>query len=76
MENHINFMDHVTDQKTNLVEYFHPDLLSTQANASDNPSWEESMNGPDKASHWKASKTEIETLDKKSIGKLLKGNIG
>ena len=35
-----NLMEHFTDQKTRTVEDWHPAYLSTQANASDNPTWQ------------------------------------
>jgi hypothetical protein len=37
----------------------------TFANADDNPTWEQAMNGPDKAGHWKACEIELKTLTKK-----------
>jgi Reverse transcriptase (RNA-dependent DNA polymerase) len=37
--------------------------LSARANAEDNPTWEEAMNGPDKAGYWKAMDKEVTTLE-------------
>ena len=47
-----------------LYEEWEPTILSTMANAQDNPSWEEAMNGPDKKRYWEACKKEIKTLIK------------
>ena len=40
-------------------------MLATQANAADNPTWDEAMNGPDKAGYWQAAEKEVETLRRK-----------
>ena len=65
LSNPLHFMNCCTDQRHNTIEDWHPALLATQANTEDNPSWDEAMNGPDKAGHWKAAETEIETLERK-----------
>ena len=51
-----------TDVDTNEVEWMHPMMLAAQANAGDTPTWEQAMNGPDKAGYWDACAKEIETL--------------
>ena len=71
LANLLNYMDHVTDQKTNTIEDWHPALLSSQANAADNPTWEEAMNGPDKVGYWKAAETEIKTLEDKECWEIV-----
>ena len=65
LSNPLHFMNHCTDQRHNTIEDWHPALLATQANAANNPSLDEAMNGPDKAGHWKATETEIETSERK-----------
>ena len=45
----------------------HPFALATKADAADNPTWEQAMNGPDSAGYWEACKKELHTLaDKKN----------
>ncbi|MHA7927723.1 MAG: hypothetical protein ACX936_21195, partial [Marinobacter sp.] len=48
-------------------EWLHPLLLSTKANAEDNPSWDEAMNGPLADGYMKAAETEIETLEQMDV---------
>ena len=48
----INFMEHCTDQRYRTIEEWHPAYLSSQANAADNPTWEQAMNGPNKEGYW------------------------
>jgi Reverse transcriptase (RNA-dependent DNA polymerase) len=63
----INFLgtvDCYTDYEGGItVEWQHPMELSARANAKDNPTWEEAMNGPDKAGYWKAMGKEVTTLE-------------
>ena len=58
-------MNQITDQREGTIEDWHPAFLSSQANAADNPTWEEVMNGPDKEGYWEAAEVEIQTLNKK-----------
>jgi hypothetical protein len=51
-----------TDLDNKTVEWLHPLYLSAKANSADNPTWNEAMNGPDKAGYWEACKKEISTL--------------
>ena len=44
-------MDQHHDKEHNTQEEWHPLCLHTLVNASDMPSWEEAMNGPDKAGY-------------------------
>ena len=44
----LHYMNQMTDQREGTIEDWHPAFLSSQANAADNPTWEEVMNGPDK----------------------------
>jgi len=55
----VNYSTNVDDQ---TIEELHPLALATQANAADNPSWEQAVNGPDSAGYWKAMEKEIGTL--------------
>jgi hypothetical protein len=56
----LHAMMHLLEQQTNLdehtVEWMHPMILSTKANAEDNPTWDQAMNGPDKHGYWEAIK--------------------
>ena len=50
-----------------MVEEMHPFALATKADAADNPTWEQAMNGPDLAGYWEACRKELHTLaDKKN----------
>ena len=40
----------------------HPMSLAAKANAEDNPTWEEAMNGPNREGHWEACRKELGTL--------------
>ena len=60
------WMERHTDVDHDTVEEWHPLALAAQANGTDNPTWEEAMNGPDKAGYWKACEDEIETLENKA----------
>ena len=51
-----------TDPDNGTIEEWHPMALSSLANASDNPNWDEAMSGPDKAGYWEACKRELQTL--------------
>ena len=56
-----------TDPYDGMVEEMHPFALATKADAADNPTWEQAMNGPDSAGYWEACKKELHTLaDKKN----------
>jgi Reverse transcriptase (RNA-dependent DNA polymerase) len=37
--------------------------LAAKANAEDNPTWEQAMNGPEWAGYWKAMEVELHTLE-------------
>jgi predicted short-subunit dehydrogenase-like oxidoreductase (DUF2520 family) len=54
-----------TDKHYNTIEWMHPLALATLENAKDNPTWEQAMNGPDKAGYWKACEIELNTLTQK-----------
>jgi hypothetical protein len=54
-----------TDLDNKTVEWLHPLYLSAKANSADNPTWNEAMNGPDKAGYWEACRKEIATLVEK-----------
>ena len=40
-----NMMEYFTDRKTQTMEGWHPTYLLTQANGSDNPTWQQAMKG-------------------------------
>jgi len=44
------------------VEWLHPLAFAARANAEDNPTWNEAMNGPHKEGYWDAMCREIDTL--------------
>ena len=44
----ICLMEHNTDPINQTIEEWHPMLLSTIANANDNPTYHQAMNGPDR----------------------------
>ena len=50
------------DHCNNTIEEWHLMALATLANASDNPTWDKAMNGPDKAGYWEAATKEFNTL--------------
>jgi hypothetical protein len=52
-----------TDPDGNTVEYMPPTILATQANAEDNPTFEQAMSGPERAGYWKACEVELNTLE-------------
>jgi Reverse transcriptase (RNA-dependent DNA polymerase) len=56
-------VDCFEDYEEGTVEYQHP--LQMKANAEDNPTWDQAMNGPDQAGYWKAMETELATLEEK-----------
>ena len=58
----MNLLAQNTDMDYNTLEEMHPMLLSANANAQDNPTWEQAMNGPFKDDYWKAAELEYETL--------------
>ena len=59
------WLDRHTDPDTRWIEEMHPMALATKADAADNPSWEQAMNGPDKDGYWEACKKEYNTLHEK-----------
>ena len=70
-------MENILLQHTNpydgTVEEMHPFALATKADAADNPTWEQAMNGPDSAGYWEACKKELHTLaDKKNAWDVVK----
>lgn len=58
----LNLIDQNTDPDSNTVEWMHPMILAAKANAADNPTWDQAMNGPDQAGYWEACKKELQTL--------------
>lgn len=60
-------MELTTDFDLNTIEDFHPLALAAKANAEDNPTWEEAMNGPFKEGFREATDLEIETLKNKEV---------
>jgi hypothetical protein len=56
-----------TDQEYNTVEWMNPALFSVKANAEDNPTWEEAMNGENAEGYWQACQKEYETLIKMDV---------
>ena len=59
---YISNMQQHTDLDKNTVEWLHPTLFMIQANAQDNPTWDEAMNGPNQEGYWEACLEEISTL--------------
>jgi hypothetical protein len=49
-----------------FLDEWHPSLLATKANAEDNPTWDEAMNGPFSQGFREACKREFDTLEKKN----------
>ena len=58
----MTWMDQHMDPNDGTIEEWHPMALASLANASDNPTWDQAMNGPDKAGYWDACKKELQTL--------------
>ena len=58
-------MHQTMDYEVHTFEEWNPMILSTVANAQDNPSWNQAMNGPNKKGFWKACESEIQTLQRK-----------
>ena len=54
--------EHDTDLENDTVEAMHPLFLTAKANAADNPTWNEAMNGPNHDGCWEAMEKEIQTL--------------
>ena len=52
------WMEHHTDTDHDTMEEWHPFALAAQGNGTNNPTWEEAMNGPNKAGYWKACEDE------------------
>ena len=59
---YITNMQQHTDLDRNTVEWLHPMMFMIQANAQDNPTWDEAMNGPNQEGYWEACLKEISTL--------------
>jgi len=55
-------MQQHTDLDQNTVEWLHPMMFMIQANAQDNPTWDEAMNGPNQEGYWESCLKEISTL--------------
>ena len=53
---------HTKNSPDGFVESLNPALFATKANADDNPTWNEAMNGPQAAGFWEACKIEIDAL--------------
>lgn len=53
------------NEESNLQDYMDPRILAAKANAEDNPSWHEAMNGPLREGYKKAADDEIEALEHK-----------
>jgi hypothetical protein len=58
----MNVIDKHTDVDHNTVEWMHPMILSAKANAEDNPTWDQVMNGPDREGYLEAMRKELATL--------------
>jgi hypothetical protein len=56
-----------TDQEYDTIEWMNPALFSLKANAKDNPTWDEDMNGEISKGFWQACIKEHETLIKKGV---------
>lgn len=56
-----------TDQDYGTVEQMNPALFSIQANAEDNPNWNQAMNGENSEGYWQACIKEHETLIKMNV---------
>ena len=59
----------LTEKNTNIdtykVEWMNPLAISTKDNSDDNPTWDESINGPHKEGYCSACKEQIITLNNK-----------
>ena len=64
LKNIMSLVDQNTDVDHNTVEKTHPMVLSAQANAQDNPTWDQAMNGPCKEEYCEAAIKEYKTLIK------------
>jgi hypothetical protein len=51
-----------TDINANMVEWMHPMALAAKANAEDNPTWDQAINGPDREGYLEACRKELKTL--------------
>jgi Reverse transcriptase (RNA-dependent DNA polymerase) len=58
----MNLLEQHTDLENNTVEWMHPMILAAKANAEDNPTWDQAMNGPDRSGYWEAMAKELKTL--------------
>jgi Reverse transcriptase (RNA-dependent DNA polymerase) len=55
-------VERFTDFDSGTVEWMHPMILAAKANAEDNPTFEQAMNGPDREGYLEACKKELKTL--------------
>ena len=44
------------------MNFADPRILAVKANALDNPTWNQAMNGPDSEGFWEACEEELQTL--------------
>jgi hypothetical protein len=58
----MTLVDKHTDIDANTVEWMHRMILAAKANAEDNPTWEQAMNGPDRDGYLEACRKELHTL--------------
>ena len=58
----MSLIEQHTDLDHATVEWMHPMVMAAKANASDNPTWDQAMNGPDRDDYLEACKTELTTL--------------
>ena len=55
-----NFIQDAMDSEEKTIEEWSPMALALKANAEDNPTWEQAMNGPDRDGYWTAAEEELE----------------
>jgi len=58
-------MHQTMDYEEHTFEEWNPMILSTVANAQDNPSLKQAMNGPNKEGYWTTCEAETQTLERK-----------
>jgi hypothetical protein len=58
----MTLVEQYTDIDENTVEWMHPMVLAAKANAEDNPTWDQAMNGPDREGYLEACRKELKTL--------------
>jgi hypothetical protein len=54
-----------TDNLNDTIKELYPGILAAKASDEDNPSWDSSMNRPQKEGYWDAMKAELKTLTEK-----------